>query len=321
MSLKVVSKPVAATLERVSVVGRSTHQLFGASIGRVAVTAAVVTGLLVTIVSTGTGTSQVSANQAHGWQMALGNGRATSFAVWRDTGVPGSVGIRISAEALSSLPTQPSDHHHCVDKNGDGTIAHSTECAETHEYVIPLPEAASQRDDMPFKWVLLNWNLRGHGPPGVYDVPHFDVHFMMAPIADIFAIRAGPCGPELVNCDDFATAKIPLADGLMHPDFVDVDAVVPAMGNHLIDLTGAEFTGEPFTRSWIYGMYRGRVTFYEEMVSLAYLQSQPDSCRTIKTPPAVEVSGHYPTQRCVRYDPAANDYVISMEDFEYRAAS
>jgi hypothetical protein len=276
--------------------------------------------LAVATVSAGNGVPEASAKQARGWEMTLGNGRASSFATWNHTGVPTAVGIRISAEALASLSTDPSDHHHCVDKNGDGVIAHATECADTHEYVVPLPEAASQRDDMPFKWVLLNWNLRGHGPPGIYDVPHFDVHFMMAPIADIFAIRAGPCGPELVNCDDFATAKIPLTDGLMHPDFVDVDAVAPAMGNHLIDLSGAEFNGEPFTWSWIYGMYGGRVTFYEEMVSRAYLQTQPDSCRTIKTPPAVDVSGHYPTQQCVRYDGAGNEYVISMEQIEYRVA-
>jgi hypothetical protein len=320
MNLNILSRPVDAVRKRVSTAGESVHGFFGASMARLALTGSLVTILALAIVSAGNGAPEASANQARGWEMTLGNGRVSSFTTWNDTGVPTAVGIRVSAEALASLPTEPSDHHHCVDKNGDGVIAHATECAETHEYVVPLPEAASQRDDMPFKWVLLNWNLHGHGPPGIYDVPHFDVHFMMAPIADIFAIRAGPCGPELVNCDDFATAKIPLSDGLMHPDFVDVDAVAPAMGNHLIDLSGAEFNGEPFTRSWIFGMYGGRVTFYEEMVSRAYLQTQPDSCQAIKTPPAVEVSGNYPTQWCIRYDAAANDYVISMEQFEYRAA-
>jgi hypothetical protein len=299
---------------------RSISRSLGVSTARLTITGMLVAGLAILIATAGGGAPNAAANQTHGWQMKLGSGHASSFAVWNDMGLPEAVGIRVSADALASLPTQASDQHHCMDRDGDGRIDHGSECAETHEYVVPLPEAASQRDDMPFKWVLLNWNLHGHGPPGVYDVPHFDVHFMMAPIADVFAIRAGPCGPELVNCDDFATAKMPLADGLMHSDFADVDAVAPAMGNHLIDLTGAEFNGQPFTRSWIYGMYGGRVTFYEEMVSLAYLQRQPDSCQAIKTPPAVEVSGHYPTQRCVRHDPAANDYVISMEDFEYRAA-
>ena len=39
--------------------------------------------------------------------------------------------------------------------------------------------AASARADIPFKWVLLNWTPHGHIPPGVYDTPHFDVHFYL----------------------------------------------------------------------------------------------------------------------------------------------
>jgi hypothetical protein len=143
----------------------------------------------------------------------------------------------------------------------------------------------------------------------------------MAPIADVLAIRPGPCGPDLVDCDAFATAKTPLPAGLMHPDFSDVDAVAPAMGNHLVDLGGREFQGEPFTRTWIYGVYGGRVTFYEEMVTLAYLLSRPDACEPIKSPPAVAVGGYYPTQRCVRYEAGADAYVVSMEGFVYREAS
>ena len=227
---------------------------------------------------------------------------SVSFAEVPGTGAPRAVGIMISADALASLPTEPSDLHHCVDKDTDGAINQATECAHTHEFVIPLPDAVTQRSDIPFKWVMFNWNMRGHIPPGIYDVPHFDVHFYMEPIANIFAIGDGTCGPEFVDCDDFALAKKPLAADLMHPDYSDVDAVVPAMGNHLLDLGGREFQGEPFTRSWIYGVYDGRVIFYEEMVALSYLLSRPDACEAIKSPPAVDVSGYYPTQRCIRYE-------------------
>jgi hypothetical protein len=260
-------------------------------------------------------------DQALGSRVQLGHGEVASFAELEGTGAPKAVGIMFSAHALMGLPAEPSDGHHCADRDGDGTIAHATECIHTHEFVIPLPDAVSRRDDMPFKWVLLNWNRHGHVPPGVYDVPHFDVHFYMAPIADIFAIRDGTCGPEFVDCDDFAVAKTPVPDGLMHPDFKDVDAVVPAMGNHLIDLSGREFQGEPFSRSWIYGAYGGRVIFYEEMVALAHLLSRPDACLPIKSTPAVAVDGFYPTQRCVRYEAGADAYVVSMERFVYREAS
>ncbi|MBA2447934.1 MAG: hypothetical protein H0V51_07910 [Chloroflexi bacterium] len=273
------------------------------------------------LTASGSSAPAATADRALGWRVKLGNGEVGSFAEVQETGAPRAIGIMISADALASLPSEPSDHHHCFDRNGDGITAHAAECAHSHEFVIPLPDAVNRRGDIPFKWVLLNWNAHGHVPPGVYDVPHFDVHFYMAPIADIFAIRDGTCGPEFVNCDDFAVAKTPVPAGLMHPDFSDVDAVVPAMGNHLIDLSGREFQGEPFTRSWIYGVYGGRVIFYEEMVALAFLRSRPDACSAIKSPPAVAVGGFYPTERCVRYDAGANAYVVSMEGFVYREAS
>jgi hypothetical protein len=276
-------------------------------------------GLAASLAGPGSAAPDVAADRVMGWRVKLGQGEVASFAELHANGALRAVGIAMSARALASLPSEPSDYHHCVDRDGDGHTGHA-ECAETHEFVIPLPDAVNGRDDVPFKWVLLNWNKHGHVPPGIYDVPHFDVHFYMEPIADVFAIRDGTCGSEFVDCDDFAEAKRPLPAGLMHPDFKDVDAVVPAMGNHLIDVGGPEFRGEPFTRTWIYGAYGGRVTFYEEMVSLAYLLSKPDACEPIKSPPAVAVGGYYPTERCVRYD-AADAYVVSMEGFVYREAT
>ncbi len=294
----------------------SSHQ--GARWG---VASALTVAIAVPLTASGSAAPPAAADRALGWRVHLGHGEVASFAELQGTGALRAIGITISADALASLPSEPSDLHHCVDRDGDGVTAHAAECVHTHEFVIPLPDAVSRRSDVPFKGVLLNWNAHGHVPPGVYDVPHFDIHFYMEPIEDVFAIHDGPCGPEFVNCDDFAVAKMPVPAGLMHPDFSDVDAVVPAMGNHLIDLGGPEFQGEPFTRSWIYGAYGGRVTFYEEMVALAFLQSRPDVCSAIKSLPAVAVGGFYPTERCVRYDAGANAYVVSMERFVYREAS
>ena len=292
------------------------------SMARWGAASALAAAFAVALTATGSGASAVPAERALGWRATLGQGEVASFAEVQPTGAPEAVGIMISAAALASLPSEPSDRHHCVDRDGDGVTA-TTECADTHEFVIPLPDAVTRRADLPFKWALVNWNANGHVPPGVYDVPHFDVHFYMAPIADVFAIRDGTCGPEFVDCDDFAVAKAPLPAGSMHPDFSDVDAVVPAMGNHLIDVGGAEFKGEPFTRTWIYGAFDGQVTFYEEMVSLAYLLTRPDACEPIKSPPAVAVAvaGYYPTERCVRYEAGAEAYVVSMERFVYREAT
>ncbi|MGH7674095.1 MAG: hypothetical protein ACREMV_02390, partial [Gemmatimonadales bacterium] len=83
----------------------------------------------------------------------------------------------------------------------------------------------------------------------------------------------------------------------------------------------AEFNGKPFTRTWIYGSYDGRVTFYEEMVALDYLKSKPDVCNPIKATPAVAAAGYYPTTSCLRYDARADVYTVSLEGFVRREAT
>ena len=168
--------------------------------------------------------------------------------------------------------------------------------------------------------MLLNWNPVGHIPPGIYDVAHFDIHFVMVPIADIFAIEAGPCGPERVRCDQFEIGRKPLPPNYVHADFRDVSAVVPAMGNHLIDVTAPEFNKQPFTHSWIYGVYDGKVIFYEQMVTREYLSGKPNGCTPIKSPKAVAVAGFYPTLSCMRSSPAG-EITVSMEGFVFRDAS
>jgi hypothetical protein len=256
-----------------------------------------------------------------GGQTDLGKGTASAYAELNGLDQPQSIGVVFSAAALDTLPMGGSDYHHCFDRNQDGTIDRATECLHSYEHVLPLPDAVARRADVPFKWVLLNWNPAGHIPHGVYDVPHFDVHFFMEPIADIFALQSGACGPEFIRCDQFAIAKQPVPPDYIHPDFQDVDGVVPAMGNHLVDLTGPEFHKQPFTRSFIFGSYGGRITFWEEMVAHRTLAAKPQSCSPIKQPKAVATSGFYPTVSCLRYEASTGETTVSLERFAFRAGS
>ena len=260
-----------------------------------------------------------AASRAPGWQLKMGNGTVASYADVDGAGNPTAIGVVWSATALDGLPGG-SDMHRCVGRNKDGEADAATKCQHTHEFVIPLPDAVARRDDVPFKWVLLNWNPEGHIPPGVYDVPHFDVHFEMAPIADVFAIESGPCGPELVRCDQFKAGRKPLPPNYHPPGYIDVEAVVPAMGNHLIDPTGPEFQKQPFTRSYIYGIYDGTMIFHEVMVTRAYLLTKPDGCQPIKAAKAVAVAGLYPTEYCVRHNAKTGEYSASLEKFTRREA-
>lgn len=252
---------------------------------------------------------------------SLGDGSVSSYADIDANEVPTAIGLAFSAPALATLPTEHSDGHRCFDADGNGTIDPHTECSAWHERVIPLPTPLSRRSDMPFKWVLLNWNRHGHMPPGVWDLPHFDVHFYLEPIENIFALERGPCGPEHLRCDQFALATKPLPPNYIPPDFVNVDAAAPAMGNHLIDPSAPEFHGHGFTRSWVYGAYAGRIIFYEEMLARAYLLSKPNACVPIKSPAAVAVAGYYPRCSCIRFDASADVYTVSLEDFVFRQAA
>lgn len=251
----------------------------------------------------------------------VGHGSVSSYAEFDRDGAPKAIGVVFQASALEGLPSTHSDGHHCFDHDKDGKFDLDKECFGTHEWVIPLPSEVARRSDIPFKWAGLNWNAHGHIPPGVYDVPHFDVHFYMEPIEKIFAIEPGTCGPENVRCDQFKLATRPLPSNYMHADFTNVNAVAPAMGNHLVDLTSPEFNGKKFTQTWIYGVYDGRVTFYEEMLTREYLLGRPTACFPLKSPPAVGVRGYYPTQHCIRYLPQSNEYTVSMENFVLREAS
>lgn len=250
----------------------------------------------------------------------VGDATAQSYAEFDESGNPLAIGLTFSSNFFDELPAEHSDLHNCFDRNGDGAVDPAAECLPEHGWVIPLPSAVASRSDIPFEWAGLNWNPVGHIPPGVYDVPHFDIHFYIEPIERVFALHPGPCG-ELIRCDQFEMGRKPVPSNYVAADYVNVDAVAPAMGNHLIDPTGPEFNGEPFTRTWIYGTYDGRITFYEEMVTRAFLMEKHSECFDIKSPPAVAVRGYYPTASCYGFDPETGEYTVSLSRFMLREAS
>jgi hypothetical protein len=256
-----------------------------------------------------------------GQPVTAGKGTLTSYTQLGESGAPKAIGVVFTRAAVEEPPPEISDGHRCFDANQDGSIDLQTECSAWHEYVLPLPSEISRRTDIPFKWALVNWNPQGHIPQGVWDRAHFDVHFYLEPIERVFAIQRGPCGPEFVRCDQFLRARKPVPPNYVPGDYKDVQAVAPAMGNHLIDPSGPELHGEPFKRHWIYGIYDGRVIFYEEMVGRDYLMTRPQVCNAIKSPEAVALSGYYPTRSCIRYEKATDEYTVSMEDFVMRTAS
>lgn len=56
-------------------------------------------------------------------------------------------------------------------------------------------------------------------------------------------------------------------------------------------------------------------------MTLEYMLSRPAACFPIKSLPAVNVRGYYPTQSCTRYHAQTNEYTVSMEGCTLREAS
>jgi hypothetical protein len=165
---------------------------------------------------------------------------------------------------------------------------------------------------------MLDWSPNGHQPAGIYDTPHFDFHFFMQDFEEVIGIAPGPCSG--LDCEAFRRASRPVPTELLPPGFVDSGAVLPYMGNHLVDATSPELHGQPFTRTWLYGAYDGQVTFYEPMMTRQSLVEQPNECATLKMPAAYARSGLYPTRFCTHLDTQAHVYRAYLADFVHRRA-
>ena len=68
----------------------------------------------------------------------------------------------------------------------------------------------------------------------------------------------------------------PLPPQYMPAGYSNAGSVVPYMGNHLINLSSPDFTGNPFTRTFLYGVYDGQLTFVEPMITKASIVSGGD---------------------------------------------
>ena len=258
----------------------------------------------------------------------LGNGQIQTFVTLDSSSVPTLVGVYFTESALSGLPETSSDGRWDVlDAKGSVVIP----CCG-HEVVLDFPETDSA---IPFEHFVLNWNPHGHPPADVYDTPHFDMHFYSISNEDRTAIASAtadkmcsvPNPPDIggehpvsVSCETFEEAMMPLPDNQMPPGYISDGAVEPGMGNHLINTQAAELAGEPFTTTWVYGTYAGRLTFFEPMIANSFLQEKPDEvCHDIAMPEAMPEAGYYPTRYCIRYAPGEKDgegaYTVSLESF------
>lgn len=241
----------------------------------------------------------------------MGAGTVQSFLTMDLQGAPVALGVTLSQGALERLPQQPNTVSRCFDMDGNGTHT-GHECIGDLERILDVPVTAGS--GLPFKWITVNWNAGGH--PAPYNRPHFDFHFYTADRNLIEGITPGRCG-ELVDCGHFKRASEAVPARYLPKGHISVGAVVPRMGNHLLDSQSPEIKDSlPFSRTFIYGAYAGELTFWEPMITMEFLKKTPEACFAISQPEAFRQAGYYPTEYCVRQD-GEGGRTVTLEQFRY----
>jgi len=218
-------------------------------------------------------------------------GKAWTWLQTDKDGHPSKLAIAIDAAALSSLDPGAGESHEPTD-----------------EISLKLPAKASIT---PFTHALLEWNPHGHEPAGIYDQPHFDFHFYIQSEADRLAIP-----PYQQDSSKFL--RYPPA-GYLPATYFTVPGGVPEMGAHWVDATSPELNGQLFTQTFLYGTYDSKVTFYEPMITKAFIDANASFQRSIPQPAKYQQSGYYPTTFELKKESGA--VTVILEGFVYRKAS
>jgi hypothetical protein len=215
---------------------------------------------------------------AYGENVTLGNGKAQSFVTKDANGNPTSIGFSFSADALVNLP------------------------ATNTMTTIPAPANNGTLVDH----LSFDFNANGHEPAGIYDVPHFDIHFYMISEAEQHMIVSGPEMQVLPSSEYIPTNYQPIPGG------------DPMMGKHWADVSAKEFNGQPFDHTFIFGSYNGKFIFHEAMVSLAFFNSKQNFTDVIETQAKVQREGYYPKTYSISYDAAKKIYTVTLDQLTLR---
>jgi hypothetical protein len=225
--------------------------------------------------------------------VALGYGKVRSWISVDSNGAPNEIGIEITPEAF---------------KNLDASSKTLPPDGET--IVVPLQLKATELT--PFDHIGMNWNPHGHEPVGVFDVPHFDIHFYMIPVEEQLAIPAW--SPETnAAFNNYPPAGYLPADYFTPPDAATAEA---EMGKHWLPVNLGAYL--PFSKIMIYGSYDGKFIFLEPMVTLDYLLSNVDFTGNYSQPEHFAKPGNYPTKYNIYHNATTGNTYVTLSDFVAR---
>lgn len=227
----------------------------------------------------------------YGTPTGIGAGSARAYVTLDADGRPTDVGIRMTAAALDGLPDAPMT-----------------------EFPLAMP---AQGASTIFDSVVVDWNAHGHNPAGLFDKPHFDMHFYMVDAATIaendplrldYLPRAGNLPPA---------AQMPT--NYSPPEGLPVLTNVPKMGQHWTNNADVLAPGGfDFTQTFIAGSWDGAYTFMEPMMTREWLLTRSSADEEISQPEIYPKPGRYPTTYSVNYDAGADEYVLELAGMQPR---
>jgi hypothetical protein len=229
-------------------------------------------------------------NTFYGPAVQFGDGHVRSWVNINHGDIPRAIGIEFTDGVL---------------REDDGHDGHN----HGHEVLLPLHQKAKALT--PFDHLTMGFMVAGHPPPGIYSVPHFDFHFYKMTLEERMAIPAYPLAMVAFNNNPPA--------GYLPPAYVKSPAGEAQMGAHWMDVLSPEFNGQPFTHTFVYGSYDGKVNFLEPMATLAFLQSGTTVHKMIRQPQFFDpVNTYFPTRYNIWKNEDNERHYIALDEMVLR---
>ncbi len=180
----------------------------------------------------------------------------------------------------------------------------SVPAGKMESVIIDLPAIVT--DQTFFDHISFDWVPHGHVPQGIYDRPHFDVHFYHSTVAEVAAV------------DCTKTTKI--ASNLLAPAYAlppadDPEYCVPHMGVHASP--ASDFAPHfEFRETFIYGYYEKDLAFFEPMITKEFFLSKQAAEHQLQLPASfLQLGKSLPQSYSIRYLEENDEYQITFRDF------
>lgn len=260
---------------------------------------------------------EVGGNCFYSKSYDLGDGYIVIYLKMGQNGCFFEIGVKMDEQVLNNLFLYVNFSSYCVDINGNGQIEFEIECVLGYDFVMFFFVEMLVFVKLFIKYVMVNYNLFGYGLVKIYDVVYFDLYFYVQFDEDWCNICFGLC-VEVINCEDFKIVQILLFVGYVFVGFVDVGVVMGMMGNYFVDLNGEEFYGKFFSYIWIWGIYGGKIIFFELMIINSYFKFQfYNQCFIYVMFQKFFEVGYYFQKYCVDFNKGLNEYIVLFENFKY----